>query len=85
MSADDLIRAFQEEGAIKEVGEFTLDRDKAREKLAEFQLPDPHRYVLEVVQAATILGATRLDFSMDADELWISFDCERAAHRGRKI
>jgi hypothetical protein len=57
-------------------GAFVLDEARAREKLAKFQLVDPRRYVLEFVKAAQLLGATRIEFMIDADELDVRFDGE---------
>lgn len=55
-------------------GGFTLDRDKAREKLSRFRLPSPHYYVLEFIQAAQLLGAQRIEITVDADEVRMRFD-----------
>ncbi|MFU8803289.1 MAG: hypothetical protein ACNA8W_05730 [Bradymonadaceae bacterium] len=57
-------------------GEFVLDEDRAREKLAEFQLVDPRRCVLEFVKAAHLLGATKIEFQIDANEIEVRFDGE---------
>jgi hypothetical protein len=60
MATDDVNRgAAGCEGELDSTGRFTLDRAKAREKLQKFQLVDAHRYVLELVQAAVLRGATR--------------------------
>lgn len=61
-------------GAKVAAGEFRLDEARAREKLAQFQLVDPRRYVLEFVKAAHLLGATGIEFQMDTDELEVRFD-----------
>ncbi len=61
-------------GAAVAAGEFELDQEQARKKLREFQLADPRDYVLEFVKTAHLLGATRIDFTMDADELEVCFD-----------
>lgn len=68
------LEALRSEGALRARGEFSLDRDKAREKLQKYQLRDPHHYVLEFVQAAHLLGATVIRFDIDADEVEMSFD-----------
>jgi hypothetical protein len=71
---NDLIASLRSEGALDTRGHFKLDAQKAREKLRKFQLEDPHHYVLEFVAAATLLGATRVELTLDADELEMSFD-----------
>ncbi|NMC72077.1 MAG: hypothetical protein GYA57_18745, partial [Myxococcales bacterium] len=55
-------------------GEFTLDREQARSKLRQFQLADPRRYVLFLVEAAILRGATRVDFRIDSDDVVCEFD-----------
>ncbi len=57
-------------------GQFVLDRQRALEKLREFQLPSPYFYVLEFVKAAHILGATRIDFSISINRVQVDFDGE---------
>lgn len=58
-------------------GQFTIDRQRAREKLSRYQLSDPYAYVLEIVQSAILRGATELTFRFDADDMRVQFDGER--------
>ncbi|MFP4597451.1 MAG: hypothetical protein ACLFVJ_04315 [Persicimonas sp.] len=76
MSPENSIDTLRAEGALADRGEFRLDREKAREKLQKFRLKDPHHYVLEFVQAAHLLGATRIAIAIDADEMEMRFDGE---------
>ena len=39
---------------------FTVDPDKLREKLSRFLLPEPHAYILKLVQWAVAAGASRI-------------------------
>lgn len=71
---DELIEGLSAEGRVESEGEFTLDRDQARDKLRQFQLEDPRRYVLELVQAAYLKGATEIRFDIDADDMILRFD-----------
>ncbi len=48
----------QQVGAVESEGVFTLDPVKAREKLRQFQLPQPDYCLLKFVQAAVAWGAT---------------------------
>ena len=73
---DQLITELEQDGTIESEGAFTLDRDKAREKMRQFQLADPLRYVLELVQAAVLKGATKICFDIDADDMRMRFDGE---------
>lgn len=66
-------------GRLVATGSFDLDPARAREKLARYQLVDPHRYVLQFVQAAQLLGATQIHASIDADEFEMSFDGDSAS------
>jgi hypothetical protein len=74
MADDALIASLRSAGATAGGGVFTLDPVKAREKLREFQLADPHRYILLLVQALVVRGATRVDVEVDTDDLRISSD-----------
>jgi hypothetical protein len=71
---DKLIEGLRAEGSVDSQGRFTLDRDKAREKMQKFQLVDVRRYVLELVQAAVLRDATRIEFEIDADDMHMRFD-----------
>ena len=55
-------------------GTFRLDRRRAMEKLARFQLEDPHRYVLELVAAAVRAGSTAIHVRNDSDDFEIRWD-----------
>jgi hypothetical protein len=73
-AADDLIRELASDGRTDSEGAFTLDREKARDKMRLFQLADPVRYVLELVQAAMLKGASRIRFDIDADDMLMRCD-----------
>lgn len=55
-------------------GTFKLDRRRAMDKLARFQLEVPHRYVLELVAAAVRGGATAIEVRNDSDDFEIGWD-----------
>ncbi|MBW2255939.1 MAG: hypothetical protein JRI25_15255 [Deltaproteobacteria bacterium] len=55
-------------------GSFRLDRRRAMDKLARFQLEDPHQYVLELVAAAVCADASSVQIRNDADDLEMSWD-----------
>src|SRR5690606_20095120 len=61
-------------GELDSRGQFTLDRAQARAKMQKFQLDDPRRYVLELVQAAVLRGATAVSFEIDADDMRMRCD-----------
>jgi hypothetical protein len=76
MHADELIARLAAEGELDSTGSFTLDPAAAIEKLREFALRDPTRFVLSWVRAATLLRASRIDIEIDADDVWLRFDGE---------
>ncbi|MBM3461066.1 MAG: hypothetical protein FJX76_03095 [Armatimonadetes bacterium] len=73
-TTDALIAGLAAEAIPTAHGEFTLDRAKAVEKMRASQLAAPHAYVLELVQCGCLRDATRLDFSVDADDMILTFD-----------
>lgn len=63
-----------EDATILGEGGFKLDRRRAMDKLARFQLEDPHRYVLELVAAAICAGSEEISIRNDADDLELTWD-----------
>lgn len=74
---DGLLAELRAGGEVDSSGRFTLDRAQARAKMQKFQLVDARRYVLELVQAAALRGATAIAFDIDADDMRMRFDGER--------
>lgn len=71
---DDLLGELASQGTRAASGSFGIDAERAREKMQKFQLANPYAYVLELVQAAHLLGASKIDIEVDADEMWMTFD-----------
>ncbi|MFO0632184.1 MAG: hypothetical protein U0168_04965 [Nannocystaceae bacterium] len=69
-----MIAALRGEGTATAAGGFTLDTEKAREKLRQFQLADPHRYVLLLVQALAQRGATHIAAEIDSSSVTLDSD-----------
>ncbi|MEL6341610.1 MAG: hypothetical protein AAFV53_00660 [Myxococcota bacterium] len=63
-----------EDAQVLGQGGFKLDRRRAMEKLARFQLEDPHRYVLELVAAAVCAGTAEIIVRNDSDDLELTWD-----------
>lgn len=59
---------------VLSAGAFKLDRARAIEKMARFQLEDPHRYVLELVAAAVCAGATEVHVLNNAADFDVAWD-----------
>jgi hypothetical protein len=58
---DSFLKEEQGVGLIDSTGQFTIAADKALEKLAHSQLPDPSYWILKVVQFATGYGVKKMD------------------------
>jgi hypothetical protein len=56
-------------GRHNSFGAFSLDSRKAQEKMREFQLVDPHEYVLQLVSAAVAGEASHIDIRIDGTVL----------------
>lgn len=61
-------------GTTDSRGAFTISWTQAREKLSQFALPDPYRYVLNLVASAVFGGARDLRFEQSSTELTFFFD-----------
>ena len=72
----ELLGELRAGGELDSRGRFTLDRAQARIKMQKFQLVDARRYVLELVQAALLRGASEVVFDIDADDMRMRFDGE---------
>jgi hypothetical protein len=72
--AIDLVAQLEAEAAFVEAGSFTLDASKAREKLAAYQLTEPERFVLLLVEAAHLLpNCTGVAFTIDSSSTKVVF------------
>lgn len=63
-------------GARVASGRLRVDAARAVDKLRGYQLPDPTMWVLEVVRAATLAGATRIRAYGDADDVVVAWEGE---------
>lgn len=72
--AGGVITELREGGELHSEGQFTMDREVARQKLSELQLHDPRWSLLLLARAAVRRVASRLDVEVDADDIRFSFD-----------
>lgn len=72
-----LLASSREGAASVEKGTFRLDWKRALDKVKRFQLTDPHRYVLEIIQGAIAGGATAVRVTTDSDDVVIEYDGTR--------
>lgn len=68
-----LLDTLRQAGSFDSRGNFTLDVEKARSKMARFQLTDPERYILELVAAAFAGGSPDLEIDLTPDGLELHF------------
>ena len=61
-------------GTVDSGGEFTLDRETARRKMAQFQFREPEEFALSLVRAAVLKGASAIEVETDEHTLRMSFD-----------
>lgn len=63
-------------GAAEKVaeGRFRIDSKRALERLKDYRFAEPSHWVLEVVRAAALSGAKRLDVRTDADDVEVTFE-----------
>jgi hypothetical protein len=54
--AGSLIAALEQGGELVEAGEFSIDAAQALVKLRDYQLVDPHGWVLLLIEAAVLAG-----------------------------
>ena len=69
-----MIEDLKNEGKIDSSGRFTLDPQRASEKLARYRLSNPHAYILHLAAGAVAAGATRLTFSRSPGGLRFEHD-----------
>lgn len=55
-------------------GSFRLDRERAQEKIAKFQLDDPRAYVLELIAAGVCAGAQQIELRAGPRDLEVWWD-----------
>ncbi|MHB2021002.1 MAG: hypothetical protein ACYCW6_29030, partial [Candidatus Xenobia bacterium] len=70
----ELLEELRRAGTHDSAGFFTLDRRRALEKMREFQLEDPHEYVLHLVAAAVAAGCRQVTCSLEPRQAEILLD-----------
>jgi hypothetical protein len=70
---DDILARSRSPGAFVERSRFTLARDKAVEKLRQYALRDPRRYILELVSSGVFAGARFMAVDVNKDEVVVAW------------
>ncbi len=71
---DELLSQIRAEGRIDSEGRFTLDLARALEKMRDFQLEYPQRYVLNLVAGAAASGAMVIDTKAHGASFQVEWD-----------
>ncbi len=74
MTAKDLEHALREGGEKVTEGKLRIDSARALQRLRDFRFADPSHWVLEVLRAAVLGGATKVEVETDADDVVVRFD-----------
>jgi hypothetical protein len=61
LTLESILEDLQRQGQKDSSGRFSLDPSQALPKLKQYRLPDPHAYVLKLLQAAVRGGASTFD------------------------
>ena len=78
LGVDDLIGRYRSGGRADSSGSFTLDPKKALERLAQFSLPDPYKWVLKVVQGLHRSGAREIQVDGGVNKVTVFADAAPA-------
>ncbi len=82
-SLNEFLATVATSGQVESEGVFTLDADKARSKLAAFQLADPYLYAAHLVSTAVLSGASYLNVARDG--VSITFDYDGQGYDGSQL
>jgi|GEM_PF-2089411 hypothetical protein len=74
MSHHELEQALREGGEKVTEGRIRIDAARALQRLRDFRFADPAHWVLEVLRATVLGGATHVEVVTDADDVTLTFD-----------
>ena len=78
---DALLQEQREGGVYLDSASFTLDSLRARQKLAQYQLPEAGLWLVKLVQAAVAAGAPEVRITFGRSQVKVSFACQVEADR----
>lgn len=76
----DEIEKLRAEGAYLDTASFTLDSLRARQKLADFQLPESGLWLVKLVQAAVVLKAPSITIVFGRSTVGVRFEAPDLPH-----
>ena len=71
---ENLLETFGQAGLADSTGVFTISGEKSREKLREYQLPNPRLYILNLLSAAVCGGAKAFKVSLHNRTTQVEYD-----------
>lgn len=74
MNIDQFLNQAGELGSFDSEGVFTIAEAEAIKKLAAFQLPHPECWIVKILQAAVVSGATRFEVSVGPQSTFFRYD-----------
>lgn len=75
-----VLEQLRSQGTLDSSGGFTLDLDKSLDKLSQFQVDNPRRYVHFLLAAACAKGASYIQFEISSFDVVACFDGEPFSH-----
>ncbi|MBN9419210.1 hypothetical protein ABS71_04840 [bacterium SCN 62-11] len=74
LTLEGILEDLQRQGVKDSTGRFTLDASQALPKLKRFRLPDPHAYILKLLQAAVRGGASAFHLHSSTGQVQVSME-----------
>ncbi len=74
MDLDKLLQQEAGVGRLDSSGQFSVDLQKMRVKLSQYQLAEPGFYVLKLIQAAIASGSEKVDVALKSGRVEVHFD-----------
>lgn len=74
LTLENILEDLQRQGKKESSGRFTLDPSQALPKLKRFRLPDPHAYILKLLQAAVRGGASAFHLQSSTSQVVVSME-----------
>lgn len=80
-SVDEFIASFYQGASLDSQGVFTVDLEQRSRKLQKYQLAQPEHFVLAMVRAASLSGASSIGFYREPTHLELRFDGQPFTHQ----
>jgi len=71
---ESLLDSLGADGAFAGTSSFSLNQNKALQKLTDFQLGERHLFPLFLTAGLSLMGAESIRVELDSDEIWVHFE-----------